>query len=277
MDLPFNRVGIVGVGLIGGSLGLAIKKSDPSVHVVGIGRSKARLALAERMGAIDSSGTGFEGLGDCDLVFLAMPVPQIIDALKLIGRFLKPGTVVTDVGSTKREITSAAWSSLPAGVEFIGGHPVAGREVAGVENSLASLFEGAPYVICPRPETTSPALPKLEPLLRRLRARTCLMTPDEHDRAIAWVSHLPQLLSTTLANVVGDKRTDISGGGLRDMLRLAASPYSIWQGIVDTNRDNIEQALESFAAHLQRIRCQLKDDVLSKEFDRANRSQAKVR
>jgi prephenate dehydrogenase len=267
----------VGVGLIGGSLGLAIKELDPSVHIVGIGRNKARLALASRMGAIDSSDTGFEALGDCDLIFLATPVPRIIDELKLIGRFLKPSAIVTDVGSTKRQICSAAWSRLPAGVEFIGGHPVAGREVAGVENSLVSLFAGAPYVLCPRPGAPLPGLPKLELLLGGLHARVCLMTPEEHDRAIAWVSHLPQLLSTTLANVVGNQRTDISGSGLRDMLRLAASPYSIWQGIFDTNSDNIELALEDFAAHLEQIRAQLRDDTMSEEFDNAIRVQARIR
>jgi prephenate dehydrogenase len=277
MDLPFNRVGIVGVGLIGGSLGLAIKEVAPAVRIIGVGRNKTKLGLALKMGAIDDSGFGFDGLRDCDLIFLAMPVDQIIDALKLIGEFLKPGAIVSDVGSTKRLICSAAWNNMPAGVEFIGGHPVAGREVAGVGNSLSSLFAGAPYVLCPRPGFPSPGLPKLDALLGSLRARVCIMTPEEHDHAIAWVSHLPQLLSTTLANAVIGRRIDISGKGLRDMLRLAASPYSVWHGIIETNRDNIERALEDFAGHLEQIRGQLRSGSLSGEFDRANQIQAKTR
>jgi prephenate dehydrogenase len=277
MDIPFSSVGIVGVGLIGGSLGLAIKEVEPAVQIVGIGRDKTRLLLAQKMGAADSFGVGLESLRDCDLVILATPVGQIIETLKIIGGFLKPGAIVTDVGSTKRLICSTAWSCLPAGVEFIGGHPVAGREVAGVENSLAGLFEDAPYVLCPRPDAPSQSLRKLESLVANLRARVCIMTPDEHDQAIAWVSHLPQLLSTTLANVVGMRRTDISGSGLRDMLRLAASPYSIWQGVFDTNRDNIGLALEDFIKRLDQVRNLLRSGSLSHEFDRANQIQKKNR
>jgi len=152
MDRPFNTIGIVGVGLIGGSLGLALKRIDSAVRIHGIGRDVENLKIAQHMGAVDSYAVGPDkSLNNCDLVILATPVEQIRASLQTLGDRLSSGTLVTDVGSTKRSICEQAWNCLPSSVEFIGGHPVAGREVSGVENSLANLFEHAPYVLCPRP------------------------------------------------------------------------------------------------------------------------------
>jgi len=277
MDIPFNKIGIVGVGLIGGSLGLALKKDAPTLRILGIGRMAERLDLARRMGALDEYATDLEALRDCDLVILATPVESILDLLEKIGGHLHHAAVVTDVGSTKRVICERAWRALPASVEFIGGHPVAGREVAGVENSLPGLFRGAPYVLCPRPGVGCLNLGRMQTVVEILGARLFVMTPEEHDSAIAWVSHLPQIISTALANVAGDQRTDISGSGLRDMLRLAGSPYSIWQGIFQTNRDNIDCALEQFIRYLERVRILLRDGSVSAEFGRAVEINRKIR
>ncbi len=277
MDLPFSKVGIWGVGLIGGSIGLALKRDGREVEITGIGRNEERLRKARRLGIVDKYACNPDSLRGCELVILATPVEQIVEALNSLGGCLRPGTVVTDVGSTKRTICEAAWRNLPETVEFIGGHPVAGREVAGLENSLPGLFEDAAYVFCPKPGTASGNLRRLESFAAILGARPCAMTPEEHDRAIARVSHLPQLLSTALANFAGTERIDISGSGLRDMLRLAGSPYSIWEGILQSNRDNIDIAIEEFVRHLEHVRRMLAQDRLREEFEAADKIQGRIR
>ena len=270
MHRPFNTIGIVGVGLIGGSLGLALKRIDSAVRILGIGPDVETLKIAQHMGAVDSYAVGPDkSLSYCDLVILATPVEEILASLQTLGDRLSSGTLITDVGSTKRSICEQAWNCLPGSVEFIGGHPVAGREVSGVENSLANLFEHAPYVLCPRPGCATENLSRLQSVVEQIGAQPFIMEPAEHDQAITWVSHLPQLLSTALANVSGRKGTEIAGSGFRDMIRLAASPYSMWKGIVESNADNIDLALQSFIERLERIRRELRDGRLSEEFERA--------
>ena len=272
MEQEFRKVGIVGVGLIGGSLGLALKRGSSRTHIRGFGRDKARLDIALRMGAIDDySIVADAGYDDREVVVLATPVEHILETLERLGGVLAPGTVVTDVGSTKRTICEKAWASLPAGMEFIGGHPVAGREVTGVENSRANLFIGAPYVVCPRPGSDSPSLEKMLRLVESIGARSLMMTPQEHDLTIAWVSHLPQLVSTALANAVRNCDVGIAGGGLRDMLRLAGSRYSVWESILATNRDMVDAALAGFIRELQAVRERLAAGSLAEEFDTAIR------
>jgi len=278
MGTSFERVGIWGVGLIGGSLGMAIKRAAPETHVLGLGRDAARLRRAREMGAIDAFELdGLRVLRDCDLIILATPIEHILLALESLGNHLAQGAVVTDAGSTKRRICSLAWDRLPSTVEFIGGHPVAGREVTGVENSLATLFEKAPYVLCPGPRSVPGNLSRLRSLVGLLGARPVIMTPEDHDRAIARVSHLPQLLSTVLANFTDVRDTEIAGSGLRDMLRLAGSSYSVWKGIFDTNPDNIDLALEDFVRYLQTIRDAMRDGSLSAHFENAQACYRKIK
>ncbi len=270
METLFDRIGIVGVGLIGGSLGLAIKKAAPRVHVLGIGRDATRLKVARDMGAVDDFAVDDANvLRHCDLVILATPVEHILSTLETLGERLAPGAVVTDAGSTKRRICHLAWNRLPPSVEFIGGHPVAGREVTGVENSLPGLFKNAAYVLCPRPGAVARNLSRLEFFVGLTGARPVVMTAEDHDGAIARVSHLPQLLSTALADAANSWEMRISGSGLRDMLRLAGSSYSIWKGILDSNADNIDLALEDFIRRLQEMQGALRDGRLSSTFDRA--------
>jgi prephenate dehydrogenase len=272
MEPEYQKVGIVGVGLIGGSLGLALKRTSPRVHIRGFGRDRTRLDLALRMGAVDDYSILSEGAyRDRDLVLLATPVEHILGTLDQLGGVLAPGTVVTDVGSTKRAICAKAWATLPEGREFIGGHPVAGREVTGVEGSRADLFVNAPYVLCIRPGSDSPSLDKMLRLVERIGARALVMTPEEHDLAIAWVSHLPQLVSTALANAVRNCEPGISGSGLRDMLRLAGSRYSVWESILETNRDMVDVALAGFIRELEAVRGRLASGSLAEEFDAAVR------
>lgn len=271
MNPLFPRIGIVGVGLIGGSIGLRSRKMFKNTKVLGVGRSVDRLRMALDAGAIDELSTSLEALRDCDLVILATPIEHILTTLDSISGCLKTGSLVTDVGSTKRTICDTAWRKLPDAVEFIGGHPIAGREVAGVENCLYGLFEGAPYILCPHPDRLSGNLGKLREFVDSLGACDCVMTPAEHDQALAWLSHLPQVLSTALACEMEDLRTELSGSGLRGMLRLASSPYSVWQGIFETNRDNIDLALDRFIRRLEDARLRMRSGELAPEFERAAR------
>jgi prephenate dehydrogenase len=268
--MHFQSIGIVGVGLIGGSLGLALKRCCPSIHILGVGRDPKRLETALEMRAIDRWQTEDKAdFRDCDLIVLATPVEHILLRLGTLGAHLRPGVVVTDVGSTKRHICAEAWNRLPPGVEFIGGHPIAGREVAGVENCLAGLFEGAPYVLCPKPGASAGSLPHLGCLVEELGASVWVMSPEEHDRSIARLSHIPQLLSVALASLNSTERLGIAGSGFRSMTRLAGSPYSVWESILETNSDNIDQGLGELIAHLGTVREALRNRSLSGEFARA--------
>lgn len=271
MQPPFQTVGIAGVGLIGGSLGWALRKADHRIKILGIGRDRARLEVALRMKTVSEITTDLSAaIKDCDLVVLATPVERILELLAEISSYVSPGAVVTDVGSTKRRICDEAVKQLPASVEFIGAHPVAGKEVAGVENSSADLFRHTPYVLCPRAEAGPENLEKLRLMAESVGARPVVMSADEHDRTMAWLSHIPQLVSTALANLGGRERTEISGSGFRDMTRLAASPYSVWKAIIDTNSDNIDFALKVLILHLEKMRAGLKGGgFLPEEFEKA--------
>ncbi len=278
MDTLFTHIGIVGVGLIGGSLGQALSRVLPDARITGVGRDEARLKLAVRMGAIhDFSLDPPAAFPEFDLVIFATPVENIIGSLQKCACCFSPGTLVTDAGSTKRAICRAAWENFPPTVEFIGGHPIAGREVAGVENCLPDLFKNAPYVICPAPGGESQGLERLKVIVQRIGARPVLMPPEDHDRAIARVSHLPQLVSTALATLTRMEDLEISGSGLRDMLRLAGSGFDVWRGILDTNSDNIDSALDEMIRCLHQFRERLAAGGLAEEFDRAQECYSKVR
>lgn len=275
-ESPFHRIAIVGVGLIGGSLGQALKKLSAKVHVRGIGRDAERLQRAVELGAIDEFDLSVEkALRDRDLVVLATPVEHILQMLETLGPNLDPGTVVTDVGSTKRLICRRARHHLPSGNEFIGGHPVAGREVSGVDNSLPRLFQQSPYILCPQPGIRSQNLQSMIRMVEGLGAKPTVMDAEDHDLFISWTSHLPQLISTALAGVsaledtADHKLVRISGTGFRDMIRLAGSPYAVWKGILETNDDNIDLTLEAFIRQLEKMRSDLKEHRLSYDFDRA--------
>ena len=270
MDLSFHNITIIGVGLIGGSLGLAIKKRSPGTHILGVGRNQDRLEVALRRGAIDDFYAGHDyRLANQDLVILATPVENILATLPSLGEHLASGAIVTDVGSTKRAICEMAWRSLPSQVEFIGGHPVAGREGLGVENSDADLFANAPYVICPKFGSGSHNIERLRFLAELIGAQPVIMSAEEHDVALSYVSHLPQLISTALAGMSNPEHVELCGSGFRGLIRLAASSYSIWESIFATNRDNIDKALEDFMEHIQWMRSALRDKGLAEEFSRA--------
>jgi prephenate dehydrogenase len=258
---------------------LAIKRAFPSVRVDGVDQRDKILALAKRRKAIDEAAKDLrQGVADSDLVILAMPVDRIVAALKELGKYTRPGALITDVGSTKAEICRVAARHLPRRVYFIGGHPMAGKEQSGFAAAEASLFQGATYALCPQNHVPSHIARALVRLVRATGARPLIVDPVRHDQVVAYTSHLPQLLSIGLANVLGaHSHSDtsrltrsLSGGALRDMTRLAASPFEVWHGICRSNRKNIARAIDEYIQRLRTIKARLSSEVLQENFVQAN-------
>jgi len=253
---PFRRVAIVGVGLIGGSIGLAVRRGVPGTRVVGIDR-RGILRAARARGAVHAGTTRLaEGLAGTDLVVLALPVDGIVELLPRVARHLPPGAILTDVGSTKEEIVRAARRSGLGG-RFIGGHPMAGSERSGIAHADGRMFAGAAWVLCPT-RGGAASLRRLRVFVRRLGARPFLLGPRAHDRVVARLSHLPQLVSVALTNAAcrgGARRhLHLSGPALRQMSRLAGSPPGLWLGILRTNQRAAAEALDDVIDELVRLR-----------------------
>jgi len=251
--LSFRRVTVVGLGLIGGSFALALKKVG--VQVVGVDEA-AVVDAARARGAVDSGGPDLEeGVRGSDLVVLATPISVILDHIRRLAPVLRPGTLVTDVGSTKRRILARS-SELPDEVFFVGGHPMAGKETSGLDAADAELFRGAPWCLVPREGTPGAALQKLENLVTALGARPVAVDAESHDRAVAVVSHVPQVLALVLAHQAAsvENALSLSGPAFRSLKRLAESPFSVWRDILETNEDMIKEALSEFERRLGEAR-----------------------
>jgi len=283
MDMTFEKVTIVGLGLIGGSWGLALKKWGLAARRVGFGRAST-LARALAVDAVDE-GTGDLGkaVQGADLIILAAPVGAILDCIPRLKGASK--ALVTDVGSTKRLICERARDTLGADPLFLGGHPLAGKERAGVENADATLFANARYVLTPIEEghLEDPRIKAFVSLLSAIGARPYFMEPARHDRALAFLSHLPQLVSSALASLIAEESrearlpVELAATGLRDVTRLAESPYSVWRDICLTNLENIQPALEALVAKLEFIKQHLSDRELEREFQQASKLREKLR
>jgi len=252
----FPRVAIVGVGLIGGSLGMALKNRRLAQTVVGVGRETGRLEIARDLGAIDDLTTDLAaGVYQADLVVLATPVPQILADLPRLASLLSPGAIVTDVGSTKEQIVRAGDDALPAGA-FVAGHPMAGSERSGVEAAHAELFIEATWALTPTAQTDENALARVRALAQAVGARTLVLDPNAHDRAVAVTSHLPHVLAYALAALAGEaaKSTphlyDLAAGSFASATRVAGSSPDLWQGIALSNRDALADALRAFRSDL---------------------------
>ncbi len=262
----FGTVALVGVGLIGGSLGMSIKKNGLADRVIGVGRSEQRLMQARILGAIDEYRIETDdSVEDADLVVICTPVRTIISKLRSFSGRLKPGAVVTDVGSTKREIMDAAAECVPEHVTFIGGHPMAGAEKSGVEAAFPDLFLGATYVLTPTESADLGALGRLTNLLESTGARIEIMSATEHDRAVAVVSHLPHVISAALLAQTETNAKSCSNifrlaaGSFRDATRVSDSPPEIWRDICLSNADEIVRAIEDFQLWLNSMKDSLMD------------------
>jgi prephenate dehydrogenase len=253
---PFSRVAIVGLGLIGGSVALAIKRRWPAVRVAAVDRSSV-VETALGLRAIDAGSARLEETRGAELVVLAAPVLQNVAALKALPQHLTEPALVTDVGSTKRAMSEAA-RSLPGHLRFIGGHPLAGLSISGVEAARPDLFDGRPWFITDAEAAKQDDVAALEAFVSGLGGMPRHMDSEKHDRVLAYVSHLPQLTVSALMHVVGRhagaEGLAWAGRGLRDTTRLASSPASTWQDIVRTNPDHVAEAIDDLIAALQELR-----------------------
>jgi prephenate dehydrogenase len=278
--MAFTQVTIIGTGLIGGSLGLALKKRHLASRIVGCDRAPV-LERAQNCGAIDS-GTihPADAVHGSDLVVLATPVIPILDLIDRLGPALPTKTLLTDVGSTKQEVVAHAAKSLGphAAQRFLAGHPMAGKENAGVEFADADLFEGAAWLFTPLPgqDVHAGLCGEFVHCAGKMGAKIAVLDAADHDRFCAWISHLPQMISTALAATLVDEFgpdapvLDIGGRALREMTRIAASPYSMWRDIAITNKKNISSALHKLEQRLAHIRENLDSKQLAEEFERAH-------
>ncbi len=251
----FQKIGIIGLGLIGGSIALAARQIWPAALVIGVD-NKDVLETAMRLHAIDVAADDPYVLAEADLVILAAPVKQNIELLADLDENVTQPAVVTDVGSTKRAIVDAA-RGLPARFTFVGGHPLGGAAKGGLEHARPDLFTGRPWLLTPINEK-SDAVEKLSAFVRALGAEPRVVDVAAHDRLLAFLSHLPQLTASALMHVVGNavgaQGLSLSGKGLADTTRLASSPPEIWRDITATNADEIGPALDELIAVLQDLR-----------------------
>lgn len=259
-DPPFQRVGIVGIGLIGGSMALAIRRQWPSVHLVGVDAAEV-IVEATRRGMVDEGSSELYAAADCDLIVLAAPVRQNLSLLAQLERYVAGGVVVTDTGSTKRDIVHAA-AELPPRFTFIGGHPLGGAAVGGLQHARADLFDKRPWILTPAPGADAGAVGRLTALVTALGSRTSMMDAAQHDRVLAFISHLPQLTASALMQVVGSavgrEGMALAGAGLVDTTRLASSPPDIWRDIAASNADEIAPALDALIDALVLLRDDLR-------------------
>ncbi|MBX9623187.1 MAG: prephenate dehydrogenase/arogenate dehydrogenase family protein [Gemmataceae bacterium] len=250
----FGQITIVGVGLIGGSVGLAAKARGVAKRVVGIGRDRVCLHRAVLRGAIDVFNVDFErGIADADLIVVCTPVDQIAAVIREAAFRCGAGTVFTDGGSTKKGIAEAV-GKLPPGVHFVPAHPLAGSERNGVENARADLFDGRLTILTPTDGTDPAAVERVEAFWRALGSRVVRMSADEHDRVLATTSHLPHAVAAGVAGVTPPEWLTLSAGGFRDVTRIAGGDPWLWAAIFEANRDAVLAALDRFTDRLAEFR-----------------------
>jgi prephenate dehydrogenase len=278
-----KRVTVIGLGLMGGSLALALRRTGAAEHIVGCGRAEL-LRRATEMGAIDSGCVDAgESVVGSDLIFLCAPVETSIALLAQIAPRLAPGALISDVGSTKKAFATAAREIFGASAaqRVLPGHPLAGGEVSGLEHASGELFAGCLWVLTPiagaAEKNSILSHQRLVAALEGLGARVIFSTPEEHDRTLAYTSHLPQMLSSALALTLeqafsmGDPAVQVHGGGLRTMLRLAESNPAMWEQIAASNRDNLAEAMQSMEAELRSFRESLGSPEFRKKFEQARK------
>jgi len=255
----FNRIGIVGLGLIGGSIALAARELWPSALVIGVD-NKDVLETAMRLHAIDVAADDLVVLAEADLVILAAPVRQNLTLLGELAAHIPGEAVITDTGSTKRNIVDAA-QGLDRRLTFVGGHPLGGAAFGGLEHARPDLFRKRPWIFTPVSGSSPSAVEKLTAFVSALGSTPVNMTAEEHDRLLAFLSHLPQLAASALMEVVGGAigadGLALAGRGLVDPTRLASSPADIWRDIAASNADQIGPALDALIAVLQSLRADL--------------------
>jgi prephenate dehydrogenase len=279
-----DRIAILGTGLLGTSVGLALRAAGFPGAIAGWNRSPEGAETALSMGAIDSIATdALQAARSSQVVLLAVPIYSTLDYMEQLSPLLGPDHLVTDVGSTKAQITAAAYRlfNQPGRAGFLPGHPMAGKERGGASLGDADLVRGAVWLFTDDPVwQRSPQSSALAADWRAwvvaMGSRIIDLDPQRHDELVAWVSHLPQFTATALSSLLEDEVGDapelkhVGGRGLREMTRLGASPFSMWRDIAHTNTDAIEAALHALEQRLAHIRENLRTPALRDEFERAN-------
>jgi prephenate dehydrogenase len=247
----FNKVAIVGIGLIGGSMALAIKKKRLAHQVIGISRHKKTLLLAKKSGAIDQGSQNLDIIKDADLVILATPVSTILNQASLISKIIKPDCIVSDVGSTKQEIVSKLEKLFP---NYIGSHPLAGSEKRGIINAHPDMFKGSFCILTPTRNTKNKAKDKIKRLWSELGTKVIFLSPAIHDKTLSFVSHLPHILAFSLIKSIPKEYLRFSSTSLKDTTRIASSDTSLWLDIFLSNQKNTLKAIELLQGNLSKIK-----------------------
>ena len=256
----FKQVTIVGLGLIGGSLGMAIRRRRVARRVVGLSRSMATVRAARRRGAIDAGTTdATHAVWDADIVVIATPVATIVPQAMRLARLMKPGAILMDVGSTKGEIVKALDRALPRQVSFVGAHPLAGSEQQGIAAAQADLFHGSTCVLTATRRTDRTALRRVNALWRAVARQVVVLPPDAHDRALAAVSHLPHLLAFCLVDATDENALALAPRSFLEATRVAKSDPDLWDDILLSNRRALVRALDRLERHGRRVRSLLLD------------------
>jgi len=266
-----DKLAVVGVGLIGGSLALALKEAGAVGHVVGVGRGFANLETALKLGVVDSITQDLaEGVADADVVFLATPVQSLGTVAEQSMPHLKPGAILTDGGSVKQAVIDAIEPHLRDDVHFVPGHPIAGTENSGAEAAFATLYNDRRCILTPTKRTSKEALECIRRMWQLVGSQVVMMEVDKHDRVLAAISHLPHMVAYALVNAVGaydrydENILEYSAGGFRDFTRIASSDPTMWRDIALTNRDALVEMMGQF----EKFFAELKEDVASGSDER---------
>lgn len=267
--MKLDTLTIVGVGLIGGSIGLAARQRGLVRHVIGVGRQNATLEQARELGAIDEWSLDLAAVRRSDVAVFCTPVDRIVEQVLASAPGCKAGTLLTDAGSTKSTIVRGIEERMPRGVAFVGGHPLAGSEKRGPQYANGNLFQGRLTILTETPHTDPSALERTAAFWKGLGSRVMVMGPEDHDRALALTSHLPHLLASTLAGILPDELREVTATGFRDTTRVAAGDPVLWRAIFMQNRGALLEGMQilgerlaDFRAALERGDAQSLDDLL---------------
>ena len=247
----FNKVAVIGMGLIGGSMALDIKKKRLAHQIIGVSRHKDTLIRARKSRVIDKGSQDLSIIKDADLVVLATPVNTILKLSQTIAKFVSKDCIVTDVGSTKCEIVSRLGKTF---ANYVGSHPLAGSEKSGIRNIQPGIFKDSLCILTPVKNTAPKALKKIKNLWNQLGAKVVFLSPNTHDNILSFVSHLPHAIAFSLIDTIPDKYLKFAANGLKDTTRIALSDSRLWADIFLSNRKNMLKAIESFQDKLSGIK-----------------------
>ncbi len=273
-NILIPRLAIIGVGLIGGSLALALKEAGAVGEVIGCGRGKPNLEKAIELGVIDTySRDPLEAVVDADVIFLATPVKTLGAVTQQCLPGLKPGAVITDGGSVKGDVVRMIEPLLPTGVHFVPGHPIAGTENSGAEAAFSSLYRGKRCILTPTENTDPQALELIERMWRTVGSDVVRMPLEKHDKVLAAISHLPHMVAYSLVNAVGsydhyeENILEYSAGGFRDFTRIASSDPTMWRDIAETNREALLEMMERFESSFAELKVDIAEGNGDKLFE----------